>query len=95
MLKPNEIITAAEVAAYVLSKITIKNVTGEPRSPEQIALIVDLINTAVDAMLDGEEPDEPKGINEPKTDETKIPEIRVIPFSEIHEQLEKMFGGEK
>ena len=95
MLKPNEIITAAEVAAGVLSKIAANTVTGDPRSPEQISLIVDLINTAVDAMLDGDEEDEPKGINEPKTAETKIPEIRVITGDELIKELEKMFGGEK
>jgi len=59
MLKPNEVIRSAEIAAECMKTIcTVAAGGGRTptyRSPEQARLIVGLINFAVDAMIHGED----------------------------------------
>jgi len=63
MLKPNEAILSAEIAAECVKIIcTAATGGGRPpayRNPEQISLILDMVNQAIDAMLPLEVP-EPK-----------------------------------
>lgn len=100
---PNEVMDAVYVAKNCLELILRHHNSIKSRHPEQIAVIVDLINTAVEPIIDGYAPDEPKeseGPEKPKMDSSAINginwhRIRVLSGDEFAKELEKFFGGEK
>lgn len=51
MLTANQVMDAANIAAAVVEKICLDGGPMRTRNPEQISLIVELINTAIDPIL--------------------------------------------
>lgn len=92
MLTVIEAIHATELAAEFMRKMSLNPDTQKPRSPEQVALIVDLINTAVEAMQDGEE-------EEPQIKITNVSAMSAEERSELvkncRDDLKRIFGGLK
>lgn len=90
-MKPEEIVTASVTAANCLSMIVKVETTfgAKPqyRSLEQIALIVDLINTAVETMQGGEE--------KQFTNDDHIELFSHADREKFEKVLEKFFGGLK